>query len=76
MGGLQASRLTRRSALRGRSPTRSRRRTTRGSSIGISADGKRFLTIKEGSGDQTTTAQNLVVVQHFDEELKRLVPVN
>ena len=40
----------------------------------MTADGKRFLMIKEGSGDQTATPQNLVVVQNWTEELKRLVP--
>ena len=40
----------------------------------VTADGKRFLMIKEGSGDQTTAAQNLVVVQNWMEELERVVP--
>ena len=42
----------------------------------VTADGKRFLMIKEGSGDQATTAQDLIVVQNWMEELKRLVPTN
>ena len=40
----------------------------------VSADGKRFLMIKPGSGAATPQPQNLVVVQHWTEELKRLVP--
>jgi hypothetical protein len=33
--------------------------------------------IKEGGGtDQTVAAPQLIVVQHWDEELKRLVPTN
>ena len=41
----------------------------------ISPDGQRFLMIKEGGGaEQAATPITLVVVQHFDEELKRLVP--
>ena len=30
--------------------------------------------IKEGGTDQTTAPPQLIVVQHFDEELKHLVP--
>jgi len=30
--------------------------------------------IKEGGGDQTAAPPRLIVVQHFDDELKRLVP--
>jgi serine/threonine-protein kinase len=41
----------------------------------IAADGQRFLMIKEGRGDATDAPPQIVVVQHFDEELKRLVPV-
>jgi hypothetical protein len=39
----------------------------------VSADGKRFLMVKDAS-DQTSASWDLVVVQHFDELLKRLVP--
>jgi hypothetical protein len=39
----------------------------------VSADGQRFLMLKAGGGDRTGTP-HIVVVQHFDEELKRLVP--
>jgi len=46
---------------------------------GIARDG-RFLMIKEGGGSESSTTSSvptsLVVVQHFDEELKRLVPTN
>ena len=37
----------------------------------VSPDGQRFLMIK---GPDSTTPRNLVIVQHFHEELKRLVP--
>jgi serine/threonine-protein kinase len=41
----------------------------------VSADGQRFLMMKAGSGDEDDTyPQQIVVVQHFDEELKRIVP--
>jgi hypothetical protein len=41
----------------------------------MSLDGQRFLMIKEGGGtDQSAAAPQIIVVQHFDEELKRLVP--
>ena len=46
-----------------------------GRAYDVSPDGKRFLMIKPGSGAESTSAStSLVVVQHFDEELKRLVP--
>jgi serine/threonine-protein kinase len=41
----------------------------------ISADGQRFLMIKAAGGEATGAPPQLVIVQHFDEELKRLVPV-
>jgi hypothetical protein len=42
---------------------------------GISPDGQRFLLIKEGGGSEKAAGLiTLIVVQHFDEELKRLVP--
>ena len=44
-----------------------------GRSYDISADGQRFLMIKEG-GDGTTAPASIIVVQHWVEELKRLVP--
>jgi hypothetical protein len=40
----------------------------------VSPDGQRFLMLKPGDSDQTPLPPTLVVVQHFDEELKRLVP--
>jgi serine/threonine-protein kinase len=43
-----------------------------GRSYDVSSDGQRFLMMK-ASGD-STAPQSVVVVQHFDEELKRLVP--
>jgi len=46
-----------------------------GRTYDIAPDGQRFLMIKEADGtDQTAPPPQLVVVQHFDEELKRLVP--
>ena len=38
----------------------------------VSSDGQRFLLIKVEAGS-AVAARNLVVVQHFTEELKRLV---
>ena len=43
-----------------------------GRSYDVSPDGNRFLVIKE----EAATAPSLVVVQHWDEELKRLAPRN
>jgi serine/threonine-protein kinase len=41
----------------------------------VSPDGQRFLMIKEGGGtDLAVAPPQIIVVQHFDEELKRLVP--
>jgi serine/threonine-protein kinase len=40
----------------------------------VSVDGKRFLMIKALSNDSNGTPPQIIVVQHFDEELKRLVP--
>jgi serine/threonine-protein kinase len=47
----------------------------RGRTYDVSPDGKRFLMIKlvDASG-QSSGSASLVLVQHFDEELKRLVP--
>jgi hypothetical protein len=46
-----------------------------GRSYEIAPDGQRFLMIKEGAGpDQTAAPPSLIVVQHWLEELKRLVP--
>jgi hypothetical protein len=40
----------------------------------VSADGQRFIMIKETSTEDAGSALPIIVVQHFDEELKRLVP--
>ena len=46
-----------------------------GRTYDIAPDGQRFLMIKEGVGaDQTAAPPSLIVVQHWVEELKRLVP--
>ena len=48
-----------------------------GRTYDIAPDGQRFLMIKEGRGsDKTAAPASLIVVQHWVEELKRLVPVN
>ncbi|MGH6692691.1 MAG: TolB family protein, partial [Gammaproteobacteria bacterium] len=40
----------------------------------VSADSQRFLMIKEAEIDKTATTREIVIVQHWLEELKRLVP--
>jgi len=45
-----------------------------GRSYDVSPDGQRFLMIKEGGLDGTAPPVSLVVVQHWVEELKRLLP--
>jgi hypothetical protein len=45
-------------------------------SYDVSADGRRFLLMKPVQGSDQPPPSTLVVVQHFDEELKRLVPTN
>jgi serine/threonine-protein kinase len=46
-----------------------------GRTYDISPDGQRFLMIKEGGGtDQTAVPPQVIVVQHWTDELKRLVP--
>ena len=40
----------------------------------VSPDGQRFLMIKAPGSDQGATLPSVIVVQHWDEELKRLVP--
>jgi serine/threonine-protein kinase len=49
---------------------------TDGRMYDVSADGRRFLMIKQApaTGERAAAPLQLVVVQHFDEELKRLVP--
>ena len=46
-----------------------------GRTFDIAPDGKRFLMVKAGSGEDAP-AQSLVVVENWFEELKRLVPTN
>jgi serine/threonine-protein kinase len=45
-----------------------------GRSYDIANDGQRFLMIREGGADQTAAPASVVVVQHWLDELKRLVP--
>jgi serine/threonine-protein kinase len=45
-----------------------------GRSYDVSPDAQRFLMIKEGGADGSAAPPNIVVVQHWIEELKRLVP--
>ena len=40
----------------------------------IVADGQRFVMLKAAVSDTTGAPAQIVVIQHFDEELKRLVP--
>jgi hypothetical protein len=49
-----------------------------GRTYDVAPDGARFLMIKEGEGlgDASAAAPTIVVVQHWVEELKRLVPRN
>ncbi len=43
----------------------------------VSPDGERFLMIKEGGGaDDTSAPSQLILVQNWFEELRRLVPTN
>ena len=45
-----------------------------GLSYDISPDGQRFLMIKEAGADGTAAPASIIVVQHWVDELKRLVP--
>ena len=45
-----------------------------GRTYDISPDGQRFLMIKLSAAGGTAAAASLVVVQHWGDELKRLVP--
>ena len=47
-----------------------------GRTYDISPDGQRFLMIKVGGGSDQAAAPQIVVVQNWFEELKRLVPTN
>jgi hypothetical protein len=40
----------------------------------VSADGQRFLMIKDSLGDQNATPASMVVVEHWFEELKQRAP--
>ncbi len=43
-------------------------------SYSVSADGKRFLMLRLANQQEGSMATNLIVVQNWFEELKRLVP--
>jgi hypothetical protein len=45
-----------------------------GRTYDVSPDGRRFLMIKAPGTDASAAPPALIVVQHWDEELKRLVP--
>jgi serine/threonine-protein kinase len=50
---------------------------TLGRTYDVSPDGRRFLMIKQGdAGSQTSAPPQIIVVQNWLEELKRLVPTN
>jgi hypothetical protein len=48
---------------------------TSGRTYDVSPDGQRFLKIKVPGTDASVAAPTLIIVQYWDEELKRLVPV-
>jgi hypothetical protein len=45
-----------------------------GRTYDVSPDGQRFLLIKSLGTDANAASPAIIVVQHWDEELKRLVP--
>ncbi len=45
-----------------------------GRTYDVTPDGKRFLTIKAPGTDATGTPPALIVMQHWDEDLKRIAP--
>ena len=47
---------------------------TQGRTYDVSPDGRRFLMVKEAGADQGDARPQMIVVQHWLEELKRLVP--
>jgi serine/threonine-protein kinase len=49
---------------------------TQGRAYDVSPDGRRFLMIKEAGADQGDAGPQIIVVQHWLEELKRLVPTD
>jgi hypothetical protein len=80
-GTIQGVRVEGSSSWRSSTPTRALQGnyyfssvTNPGRSFDIAPDGKRFLVIKEGSDDRTPPPQKLIIVEHWFEELKRLVP--
>jgi hypothetical protein len=44
-----------------------------GRSYDVSLDGQRFLLLKQAGSDPAASPPEIIVVQHWDEELKRLV---
>jgi len=46
-----------------------------GRTYDVSPDGQRFLMIKAPGTDASAAPPALIVVQHWDEELRRLVPI-
>ena len=49
---------------------------TQGRAYDVSPDGRRFLMIKEAGDDRGDARPQIIVVQNWTEELKRLVPAN
>ena len=47
-----------------------------GRTYDVSPDGQRFLMIKPVGPDQADAPTSIILVQHWVEELKRLVPTN
>ena len=47
-----------------------------GRNYDVSPDGERFLMIREGTATEAFEASQIIVVQNWFEELRRLVPVN
>ena len=65
-------------AWRSSTPVKLFDRAIRGIAVGrgydVSPDGQRFLLIRAAGTEQAGGSPSIIVVQHFDEELKRLVP--
>ena len=47
-----------------------------GRTYDIAPDGQRFFFVKQGAGTDTATRAQVILVQNWFEELKRLVPTN
>jgi hypothetical protein len=47
-----------------------------GTTYDVSVDGQRFLMIKDVDSASAKASQQMVFVQHWSEELKRLAPAN